>query len=326
MCVAGALMVHSDFGKEMAVRKYLVALFPVAAVLLTTFIIASKRSQDKPLPYLYEDTRQLVKLVEDAATEVENRGKDAFADFGVHGSRWFNDKYYLFIYEASGTCVFHPITPALVGRNLIDMKDYNGKPVIRNITDICRKPEQRASGWVFYLWEERTEFTPNWKISYIRKAVAPDGSIYAVGCGLYNFKIEKVFVKERVDQAAALLEAEGEEAAFAEFTNPAGPYQFLGTYIFVMDSHGQTLVDPAFPTIGNRDLSNFRDAVGHYVVKEILEKLEKSDSAWVQYLRPKTGAILPSRKVVYVRKVCARGKTFYVGADFFMATPVWMRL
>ncbi len=308
-------------------RKYFLTLFfPAAAVLLTTLIMTSKRGEDKPLPYLYEDTRQLVRLVEDAATEVESRGKNAFTDFGVHGSRWFNDKYYLFIYDINGTCVFHPVTPALVGRNLIDMKDYNGRPLIRDITDVCKKPERRAGGWVFYLWEERTEFTPNWKVSYIRKAVAPDGNVYAVGCGLYNFKMEKIFVQERVDEAAALLAARGEKAAFAEFSNPAGRYQFLGTYLFVIDPQGQTLVDPAFPTLGSRNLSDLRDAVGHYVVKEILEKLKKSDSAWLQYLRPKTGAILPSRKVVYVRKVYAGGKTFYVGADFFMPTPVWMRL
>lgn len=310
----------------MAVSKYYLALVPLAAVVLTVLTIASKRGQDEPLPYLYEDTRQLVKLVEDAANEVEKLGKDAFAEFGVHGSRWFNDKNYLFIYKTDGTCAFHPVTPALVGRNLMDMKDMLGKPVIRYITDVGKKPEPRASAWVFYLWEERTEFTPNWKVSYIRKAVAPDGTVYEVGCGLYNFKVEKIFVKERVDQAAALLEAKGEEAAFAEFINPAGPYQFLETYVFVMDSQGQTLVDPAFPTIGKRDLSDFRDAVGHYVVKEILEKLKRSDSVWVQYLRPKSGSILPSRKVIYVRKVYVGGKTFYVGADFFMATPVWMRL
>ncbi len=313
-------------GKLTAVSKYYLVLVPVAAVLLTALAMVSKQKQDTSLIYLYEDTRQLVRLVEDAANEVEVSGKNAFGHFSNRGSRWFNDKYYLFVYETSGTCIFHPVTPALVGRNLMDMKDLHGKPMIRCITDISKRPEPRASGWVFYLWEERTEFTPGWKVSYVRKAVAPDGTAYAVGSGLYNFKTEKVFVKERVDQAAALLAAKGEQAAFAEFIDPAGPYQFLETYVFVMDSQGQTLVDPAFPTIGRRDLSDFRDAVGHYVVREILERLKKSDAAWVQYLRPKTGAILPSRKVVYVRKVYVDGKIFYVGADFFMATPVWMRL
>jgi hypothetical protein len=30
--------------------------------------------------------------------------------------------------------------------------------------------------------------------------------------------------------------------------------------------------------------------------------------------------------VVYIRKVSVGGETLYVGADFFMATPVWMKL
>jgi hypothetical protein len=56
-----------------------------------------------------------------------------------------------------------------------------------------------------------------------------------------------------------------------------------------------------------------------------MARLETSDAAWVQFLWPKPGRRLPSRKLMYVRKVEAGGQTFLIGSDFFPATPIWMR-
>ena len=73
-------------------------------------------------------------------------------------------------------------------------------------------------------------------------------------------------------------------------------------------------------------MSNFRDAVGRPVVQDLLQKLQGSDAAWVQFLWPKPGEKLPSRKLIYARKVQVGGQTLVVGSDFFLATPIWMRL
>lgn len=288
---------------------------------------ASAKADPRQLSrYLYEDTRRLVSLVEDAADLLEAQGPKAFAELGRPGSRWFDSRHYFFVYDVDGRCLFHAMEPGLVGQGLMGLKDMDGKPVIRMITDIARKPEERASGWVFYLWEERTQVSPLNKSAYVRKAKGPDGRIYAVGCGSYDAKVEKEFVKERVTQAAELLRAQGRERAFTAFRDPGSPFSFLGSYIFVMDKDGRSLVDPAIPAPAGRDLSRFQDAVGRYVVREMLEKLAGSDEAWVQYLWPKPGAYLPSRKAAYVRKVRVGGEELLVGSDFFLATPIWMKL
>jgi signal transduction histidine kinase len=280
---------------------------------------------DRLNTYLYTDTKQLVALVEDAAAMVEREGSKAFAEFGRKDSKWFTDDRYIFVYSAEGTCLFHPISPELVGKNLIGFKDMHGRPVIRLISEIGRRPERDASGWVFYLWEEGTQFTPLWKSSYIRKAVGPDGKIYIVGSGSYNIKIEKVFIQTTVNRAAELLKTKGKEAAFAEIRDSSSPLHILGTYVFVIDEKGYSLVDPAFPTHVGRNLHNFKGAEGRHVITEVLRKLEQADDAWVQYLWPKPGSALPSRKLLYVRKVKVDNETLYVGSDFFMAPPIWMR-
>ena len=297
-----------------------------SAILLFSPGPAAGQGPGKTGQYLYEDTKRLVTLVEDAAALMEKKGTAAFPEFGVKGSRWLNEKYYLFVYDISGTCLFHPMNPELVGKNLLQLRDMNGKPIVRTITDIGRRPERDASDWMFYLWEEGTQFLPRWKSAYVRKVIAPDGKIYLVGSGSYDMKIEKAFVKARVGLAVELIKSKGKEAAFRALKDPSTPFHFLDNYIFVMDGAGLALVDPAYPTLAGRDLTNFRDFIGRYFVRDMIRKLKTSDEAWVLYLMPKPGQSVPSRKLAYVRKVNIGNETLIVGTDFFLATPVWMRL
>jgi Single Cache domain 2 len=90
-----------------------------------------------------------------------------------------------------------------------------------------------------------------------------------VGSGLYDIKVERVFVEERVNRAAGILKAEGKAAAFKQFQDPASPFFFLNSYIFVLNGQGETMVDPAFPTLAGRNMSDFRDAVGFRPIKEV---------------------------------------------------------
>jgi hypothetical protein len=44
-----------------------------------------------------------------------------------------------------------------------ELRDMNGKPVVRLITEIGESPEKDASGWIFYLWPDKTQLIPQWK-------------------------------------------------------------------------------------------------------------------------------------------------------------------
>jgi signal transduction histidine kinase len=248
-----------------------IALIAGATLLCASYAV---RAADKLTLYAYSDTRALVALVEEAAGLVERDGERAFQQFAVKGSKWLNGDVYFFAYLVDGTCVFHPLTPELVGKNVLDLRDLNGKPIIQSIVDIGKKPGADASGWVFYLWENQIQLTPMWESTYVRKVVAPDGKTYVIGSGLYHIKMERLFIEERVNHAADTLKAGGKVAAFKQFQDPASPF-----YIFVLNSQGETLVDPAFPTLAGRNLSGFEDAVGFHAIKEVLRKLETADDA-----------------------------------------------
>jgi signal transduction histidine kinase len=302
-----------------------VNIVPLAAAWLA-LLMSSGYCDDRLAQYTYKDTQDLVSLVEDAASLIEAKGDEAFKEFGIKDSKWLTADHYLFAYTLDGTTVFHPIRPDLVGQNVIDLKDMNGKPIIRQITNIGRRPAADASGWVFYLWEDQTQLMPSWKAAYIRKVVTPDLKTYVVGSGSYSIKIEKAFIEERVNRAVRFLQSAGKAEAFKRFHSRASSFYFLDSYIFVLNEQGETVVDPAFPNRTGRSMVEFQDAVGFFAFKSVLEKLEKSDEAWVQYLWPKPGNSTPSRRLIYARKVKVGDEVFIVGSDFFLATPIWLRV
>ncbi len=309
------------------------SLFPIWTGLIFALVFflgmiprAFAQNENSAEIYQYQDTRQLVKLVNEAATLFEKIGPAAFESFRQENSMWFNDQHYLFIYDLLGNCIFHPVEPELVGKNLMNFKDMNGKPVIQMITDVGKKTQDNANGWVFYFWEDGTQINPLWKGSYIRKVIGPDKKTYVIGSGLYNLKIEKKFIQDKVNLAVETILTKGKDTAFSIFHDPASSFSYLDTYIFVLKMNGFSLVDPAYPTNTGRDLSKLRDSEGLYVVQEMIKKLQNSDEAWVQYMWPKPGAGVPSRKLVYVRKVIVNGEPLIVGSEYFLSTPIWMRI
>jgi len=296
------------------------------ALCFLAFPAARPAAEDRAGRYLYRDNRNLVRLVEDAAAEIERRGAAAFAEFSDPSSRWLTDRHYLFVYDVGGVCVFHPIEAELVGRDLSEFRDVQRRPVIEMIREVGRDEEPDASGWVFYLWEGPWHSYPQWKGSYIRKAVDPDGRVLLVGSGIYGIKIEKEFIRENVDRAARMIVERGPEAAFRELGDRSSPFHILDSYIYVQDEEGNLLVDPMFPGLEEkRNTAGHLDYTGRSIFLEGKESLAEKESGWIMYLAPRTPSGRPVRHLSYLRKVKSGGKTFYVGAGFVPPEPIWMK-
>jgi hypothetical protein len=77
--------------------------------------------------------------------------------------------------------------------------------------EIGEGPEADASGSIFYLWEGLLHTRPQWRGSYVRKVIAPRGSIFLVGSGLHNLKLEKAFIEGAAGSAAQLLQTLGKD-------------------------------------------------------------------------------------------------------------------
>ena len=91
----------------------------------------------------------------------------------------FHDRdLYPFIYDMTGTCVAHGARPALIGKNLIELKDQDGKYLIREIIDTANGS---GTGWIDYKWPNPLNNKIEVKSSYVAKM-----GDYVVGVGIYR--------------------------------------------------------------------------------------------------------------------------------------------
>ena len=120
---------------------------------------------------------QAVAMVKRVEAMFRKDGADA--TFKAVTARTFNDRdLYPFVYKLDGTdCVAHGANPALVGKNLIDLKDQDGKFLIRELSGVATK----GSGWVDYKWPNPLTKLIEAKSSYVERM-----GDYFVGVGVYR--------------------------------------------------------------------------------------------------------------------------------------------
>src|SRR5262249_335679 len=129
----------------------------------------------------------------DEAVAMVKRVLETFARSGAQATfRAVNDKtdpafhdrdLYPFIYDLKGVNVAHGARPALVGKNLISLKDQNGVYLIQDMIALAKGP---GSGWVDYKWPNPITDKIEDKSSYIEKM-----GDYFVGVGVYRSRPDR---------------------------------------------------------------------------------------------------------------------------------------
>jgi len=207
--------------------------------------------------YANPETRSLVALVEAAAQEVASRGEASFPEFRIKGGRWFQGDRYVFVLDLEGNSYVYPPNPKSEGVSFLGFQDLGGKPFGRMFVE--RGTEAEGRGWVHYQWQRPNpnDRRPIWKSTYLTRVTAPSGKRYLVAGGLYEAPMEKAFVVEEVEAAAALLAKQG-RPAFDQLRDRKGRFYFHDTYVFVDTPEGVELVNPAFPEVEGRNILELR--------------------------------------------------------------------
>ena len=265
----------------------------------------------------HEDTRGLVVLVKDAADLVHARGEQAFTELRAPGSRWRRDDTYVFVLDLKGNMLVHP-DATMEGKNELALTDINGKPIIRGLIDAATMVAGRPEGWYHYEWPVPGELLPRWKSTYVRLVDAPSGASYVVGSGIYNDRMERAFIVDAVQEAAAQIEKRGTEA-FPLFHDRTGPFIAKDAYVFVIDPNGIDLVNPAFPNLEGRNLLDVKDTHGKPLIREMFDVVRTNGAGWVDYMWPKPGDSISTRKSTYVTKAQLGEQWVLVGCGVYLA-------
>ena len=125
----------------------------------------------------------------DEAVAMVKRVEDMYAKEGAAATfkavsdpatKEFHDRdLYVFIYDLTGVCVAHGTRPALIGKNLMDIKDQDGRYLIREMAALTKGS---GSGWVDYKWPNPITNKIQDKSAYVEKL----GDNYFVGVGVYK--------------------------------------------------------------------------------------------------------------------------------------------
>jgi cytochrome c len=118
-------------------------------------------------------------LVKKAIALIKAEGKEkAFAEINNPKGKFVDRDLYIFVYDMSGKCVAHGFNQKMIGKDLIEMKDPDGKYYVKERIEIAKT---KGKGWQDYKFTNPVSKKIELKTAYIEKV---DDLI--VGCGVYR--------------------------------------------------------------------------------------------------------------------------------------------
>lgn len=151
-------------------RKLLVALAMTMGLL--TAVSASAGD--------YGSREEAVAMVERAQALYEGQGIDVLIKevMNLDNPEFHDRDLYAFVYDPEGTIMAHGVNSALVGRNLMGLRDQNGVFLVKDMIEMAA---ENGEGWVDYHWPNPTTSVVEAKSSFVRRL----DSGYVVGVGVY---------------------------------------------------------------------------------------------------------------------------------------------
>jgi cytochrome c len=118
-------------------------------------------------------------LVKKAISYIKANGKEkAFAAFTNKDPQFIDRDLYIFVYDMNGKVLAHGQNPKMVGKDLYDLTDPDGKAFVKERIDIAKA---KGSGWQNYKFSNPKTKKIDEKTSYIEKY-----DDFIVGCGAYK--------------------------------------------------------------------------------------------------------------------------------------------
>lgn len=121
---------------------------------------------------------EAVAMVGRAVDHLQSAGPErAFAAFNDKSGAFVDRDLYIVVYDQAGHCVSHGANPKMIGKDLIDAQDIDGKPYVRERVDLAKA---NASFWQDYKFANPVSKKIEPKQMYCRTAAS-----YIVCGGIY---------------------------------------------------------------------------------------------------------------------------------------------
>ncbi len=133
---------------------------------------------------LDESKAKAIKLVEDGAAYIKANGiEKSKAEVNNPKGKFVDGEFYLFLFNMKLETIMHGQNPALIGKNMMEAKDPDGKLFIQEFAKVCNS--KAGKGWVDYKWMNYADKKIGDKSSYVMK-IKVGKEDYILGCGIYK--------------------------------------------------------------------------------------------------------------------------------------------
>ncbi|OSQ40582.1 methyl-accepting chemotaxis protein [Thalassospira mesophila] len=173
--------------------RLLMVLVAIALCIPTIFDLFTLRST--LLDDRKENIRQVVDMAETSISRLADMAKSGDiseqdaqkqALETVSKLRYDGDNY-VFVLDAKGSIIMHPVSPSLNGKSAAQLKDVNGTPFLSNLITAAKNPD---GGFVDYVWAKPDKSGTAPKLSYAR-SFAPWG--WVLTTGIYIDDVDGIF-------------------------------------------------------------------------------------------------------------------------------------
>ncbi len=118
-------------------------------------------------------------MVKKAIAMAKAKGNNAaFAEINNPKGQFTDRDLYVFVYDMNGKCVAHGQNQKMIGKELIEMKDADGKAFVKERVEIARS---KGKGWQDYKFTDPLTRQIEPKRAYIER----HGDLI-FGCGIYK--------------------------------------------------------------------------------------------------------------------------------------------
>ena len=126
---------------------------------------------------------ECVAKTKEAGKMVTDKGVEAtIAEVNKKDGKFVWKDTYVFLMDLDGKMIAHPMSPALIGKNVLDMKD-KGDPGKLLFVEMVKVAKEKGEGWVDYMWMNPGDAKARKKVTYVYRV--PGKNVFA-GAGVYE--------------------------------------------------------------------------------------------------------------------------------------------
>ena len=126
---------------------------------------------------------ECIAKTKEAGKMVTDKGVEAtIAEVNKKDGKFVWKDTYVFLMDLDGKMIAHPMSPALVGQNVLDKKD-KGEPGKLLFVEFVKVAKEKGEGWVDYMWMNPGDAKARKKVTYVYRV--PGKNVFA-GAGVYE--------------------------------------------------------------------------------------------------------------------------------------------